>query len=206
MLAPPRHARHIARHGRLSDAPAAQDRRPRPRRKRRNHPAPAAGRRRLEAARLGSPAEKVEHLLSLSLDRMAEYLSWPADGLDPYRLAAQRQVIRVVAMAAAKAGTRRLVDHEAIERFRRLMEESEARKAMETEAEAEDTRTGKARLAEGAACEAFHCASWLGSVRVISGLPRYSRTVPVMHTRLPCSTALDVPGRLPAIRAGARGC
>jgi hypothetical protein len=31
-----------------------------------------------------SPAEKVQHLLGLSLDRMAEYLSWPADGLDPY--------------------------------------------------------------------------------------------------------------------------
>jgi hypothetical protein len=65
---------------------------------------------------------------------MREYLSWPADGLDPYRLAAQTQVIRVVAMIAAKAGTRR-VDHEAAERFQRLMEESEARKAME-EAEA----------------------------------------------------------------------
>jgi hypothetical protein len=77
-----------------------------------------------------SAAEKVEHLLSLSLDRMAEYLSWPADGLDPYRLAAQTQVIRVVAMVAAKARTRR-VDHEAAEWFRRMMEESEARKAME---------------------------------------------------------------------------
>jgi hypothetical protein len=37
------------------------------------------------------PDEKAEHLLGLSLDRMAEYLSWPADGLDPYRLAAQTQ-------------------------------------------------------------------------------------------------------------------
>jgi hypothetical protein len=54
---------------------------------------------------------------------MAEYLSWPADGLDPYRLTAQTQVIRVVAMVAAKAGTRR-VDHEAIERFRRMMEQA----------------------------------------------------------------------------------
>jgi hypothetical protein len=33
-----------------------------------------------------------------------EYLSWPADNLDPYRLAAQTQVIRVVAMVAAKVG------------------------------------------------------------------------------------------------------
>jgi hypothetical protein len=82
-----------------------------------------------------SAAEKVEHLLGLSLDRMAEYLAWPADGLDPYRLAAQTEVIRVVAMVAAKVGERR-PDPEVAERFRRLMEESEARKAMEEEAEA----------------------------------------------------------------------
>lgn len=50
------------------------------------------------------PAEKAEHLLGLSLDRMHDYLSWPADDLDPYRLAAQTQVIRVVAMVAAKVG------------------------------------------------------------------------------------------------------
>jgi hypothetical protein len=29
-----------------------------------------------------SDAEKVEHLLGMSLDRMHDYLSWPADGLD----------------------------------------------------------------------------------------------------------------------------
>jgi hypothetical protein len=51
-----------------------------------------------------SAAEKVEHLLGLSLDRMRDYLSWPADGLDPFRLAAQAQVIRVVAVVAAKVG------------------------------------------------------------------------------------------------------
>jgi hypothetical protein len=51
-----------------------------------------------------SAAEKVEHLLGMSLDRMHDYLAWPADGLDPYRLAAQAQVIRVVATVAAKAG------------------------------------------------------------------------------------------------------
>src|SRR5215471_17280261 len=51
-----------------------------------------------------SAAEKVEHLLGLSLDRMHDYLSWPADGLDPHRLAAQTQVIRVVAVVAAKVG------------------------------------------------------------------------------------------------------
>jgi hypothetical protein len=51
-----------------------------------------------------SPAEKAEHLLGLSLDRMHDYLSWPPNDLDPYRLAAQTQVIRVVAMVAAKVG------------------------------------------------------------------------------------------------------
>ena len=49
-------------------------------------------------------AERAEHLLSMSLDRMHDYPSWPADGFDPYRLAAQGQVIRVVAMVAAKVG------------------------------------------------------------------------------------------------------
>jgi hypothetical protein len=51
-----------------------------------------------------SAAEKVEHLLGISLDRMHDYLSWPADGLDPHRLAAQAQVIRVIAVVAAKVG------------------------------------------------------------------------------------------------------
>jgi len=43
--------------------------------------------------------------------------------LDPYRLAAQTQVIRVVAMVAAKAGERPF-DHEIAERFRQAMERS----------------------------------------------------------------------------------
>jgi hypothetical protein len=51
-----------------------------------------------------SAAEKAQHLLGLSLDRMHDYLSWPANDLDPHRLAAQTQVIRVVAMVAAKVG------------------------------------------------------------------------------------------------------
>jgi hypothetical protein len=63
-----------------------------------------------------SAAEKVEHLLGMSLDRMHDYLSWPADGLDPYRLATQAQVIRVVAMVAAKVGVeaRRSRDRERV--------------------------------------------------------------------------------------------
>jgi hypothetical protein len=59
--------------------------------------------------------------------RRIEYLSWPAEGLDPDRLAAQTQVIRIVAMVAAKVGEPQL-DREVAERFRRLIEESEARK------------------------------------------------------------------------------
>jgi hypothetical protein len=49
-------------------------------------------------------AEKAQHLLGMSLDRMQDNPSWPADDLDPHRLAAQTQVIRVVAMVAAKVG------------------------------------------------------------------------------------------------------
>jgi hypothetical protein len=53
----------------------------------------------------------------MSLDRMAEILGWPADGLDPYRLAAQTQVIRVVSMVLAKVGERQF-DSEEAKRFR----------------------------------------------------------------------------------------
>jgi hypothetical protein len=66
-----------------------------------------------------SEAEKVQHLLGLSLDRMREYLTWPPDGLDPYRLAAQTQVIRVLAMVAAKAGIQ--ADSEEAKRFRQAL-------------------------------------------------------------------------------------
>jgi hypothetical protein len=51
-----------------------------------------------------SAAEKAQHLLRMSLDRMHDYLSWPADDLDPHRLAAQTHVIRVIAVVAAKVG------------------------------------------------------------------------------------------------------
>ena len=51
-----------------------------------------------------SPAEKVEHLLGMSFDRMHDYLAWPADQLDMHRLAAQTQVMRVIVMATTKAG------------------------------------------------------------------------------------------------------
>jgi hypothetical protein len=41
-------------------------------------------------------AEKVEHLLGMSLDRVHDYLGWPPHELDPHRLAAQSQAVRVV--------------------------------------------------------------------------------------------------------------
>jgi hypothetical protein len=69
------------------------------RRDHRLHPATANGANRPPGWNRWSAAEKVERLLGLSFDRMREYLAWTADGLDPYRLAAQAQVIRVVAMA-----------------------------------------------------------------------------------------------------------
>ena len=43
-----------------------------------------------------SDAERVEHLLGMSLDRMHDYLSWSVNSLDPYRLAARTQIVRVI--------------------------------------------------------------------------------------------------------------
>jgi hypothetical protein len=84
---------------------------------------PVAGADRPPGWNRWSAAGKVEHLLDMSLDRMAEILGWPADGLDPYRLAVQAQVMRVVAMIGAKTAERRF-DHEAAERLRQAMERS----------------------------------------------------------------------------------
>ena len=50
------------------------------------------------------PAQKVEHLLNMSLDRAAEILSWgPVTDLDPHRLHVWLQVWRVVFMIGTKA-------------------------------------------------------------------------------------------------------
>jgi hypothetical protein len=52
-----------------------------------------------------SPGEKLERLFGMSLDRVAEILSWgPVVELDPARLNAVVTVIRVVLMIGAKAG------------------------------------------------------------------------------------------------------
>jgi hypothetical protein len=50
-----------------------------------------------------SPAEKVERLLGMSLDRCCEILSWPSRELDPFRLSVQAQVSRVIFMIGIKA-------------------------------------------------------------------------------------------------------
>src|SRR5262249_56392406 len=42
-----------------------------------------------------SPAEKIEHLLGMSLDRCYEILSWPMTDLDPFRFSVWVQVWRV---------------------------------------------------------------------------------------------------------------
>jgi hypothetical protein len=51
-----------------------------------------------------SPAEKIEYLLGMSLDRAHDYLSWRPDEIDPHRLAAQKEVVRLVTTVAARLG------------------------------------------------------------------------------------------------------
>jgi hypothetical protein len=50
-----------------------------------------------------SPAQKIEHLLGMTLDDMAEILSWPFAELDPFRLSVRMQVTRVVFTICVKA-------------------------------------------------------------------------------------------------------
>jgi hypothetical protein len=49
-----------------------------------------------------SVEEKIEHLLGMSLDDMAEILSWPIAELDPFRLSVKLQVIRIVFAIGAR--------------------------------------------------------------------------------------------------------
>jgi hypothetical protein len=50
-----------------------------------------------------SPAEKIEHLLGMSLDHCYEILSWsPASELDPHRLNMLAQVLRIVLAVCLK--------------------------------------------------------------------------------------------------------
>jgi len=50
-----------------------------------------------------SAEEKIEHLLGMSLDDMAETMSWPIAERDPFRLSVKLQVIRIVFAIGAKA-------------------------------------------------------------------------------------------------------
>jgi hypothetical protein len=50
-----------------------------------------------------SPAEKIEHLLGMSLDRAHEILSWRVGELDSHRLNVLTQVLRVIPMIGARA-------------------------------------------------------------------------------------------------------
>jgi hypothetical protein len=51
-----------------------------------------------------SPAEKIEHLLGMTLDDMAEIMSWgPIAELDPFRLSVRLQVIRIIFAIGVKA-------------------------------------------------------------------------------------------------------
>jgi hypothetical protein len=51
-----------------------------------------------------SPAEKIEHLLSMSLDDIYEILSWrPIAELDPFRLSVKVQVMRILLPIGIKA-------------------------------------------------------------------------------------------------------
>jgi hypothetical protein len=74
-----------------------------------------------------SEAEKVQHLLGLSLDRMHDYLSWPPDSLDPHRLAAQAQAVRVVAMVTARVGIEARRSHEREQALKALVSRLPAR-------------------------------------------------------------------------------
>jgi hypothetical protein len=50
-----------------------------------------------------STANKIKHLLGMSLDRALEIVSWPLAECDPPRLSLQVQVIRIVVTIAGKA-------------------------------------------------------------------------------------------------------
>jgi hypothetical protein len=50
-----------------------------------------------------SPAQKIEHLLGMTLDDMAEILSWPIAEVDSFHLSVRLQVIRIIFAIGAKA-------------------------------------------------------------------------------------------------------
>jgi hypothetical protein len=50
-----------------------------------------------------SPAEKIEHLLGMTLDDIEEIMSWPIAELDPFRLSVRTQVTRTIFTTCLKA-------------------------------------------------------------------------------------------------------
>jgi hypothetical protein len=50
-----------------------------------------------------SAAEKIEHLLGITLDDMDEILSWPIAELDSFRLSVRLQVMRIIFAIGVKA-------------------------------------------------------------------------------------------------------
>jgi hypothetical protein len=55
------------------------------------------------AGRGKSPAQKIEHLLGMTLDDIAEIMSWPIAQLDPFRPSVRMQVMRIVFAIGVKA-------------------------------------------------------------------------------------------------------
>ena len=73
------------------------------------------------AGRGKSPAPKIEHLLGMTLDDIAEIMSWPIAQLDPFRPSVRMQVMRIVFAIGVKAlldgklrGAARERDHERV--------------------------------------------------------------------------------------------
>jgi hypothetical protein len=68
-----------------------------------------------------SAAQKIEHLLGMSLDRCYEVLSWPWAGLDPLRRSMQMQVMRVLLPIGIKAALDGSLDRELARERNRAM-------------------------------------------------------------------------------------
>ena len=72
---------------------------------------------------------ETEHLLALGMDPMHDYICWLTDGLNPYDSAAQKRVIRRIAVVGGKAGTRRVTSAEGQRILCELIEGLEERSA-----------------------------------------------------------------------------
>jgi hypothetical protein len=86
-----------------------------------------------------SEGQKIQHLLGMSLDCIHDYLAWPREDIDPYRLAAQAQVVRIVVNVAAKFGLKQMNAEQeaAAERFRKMIMEDMLATAGQSQANGE---------------------------------------------------------------------